>query len=71
MQWANSPQQVFKQESFKVEPQEPMADHYPQHNNENFNQQPQQQQQQAQPQQAQQSAHNQDQEFQHLFSPLK
>jgi len=71
MQWANSPQQVFKQESFKVEPQEAMADHYPQHNNENFHQQPQQQQQQAQPQQAQQSAHNQDQEFQHLFSPLK
>ena len=63
MQWSNNATQVFKQESFKVEPQE----QYPQHNNENFQQQQQPQQQQQQPS----SQHNQDQEFQHLFSPLK
>ena len=59
IQWQNNSQQqqVFKQESFKVEPQDMSQDHYPQHNNENFH--PQQQQQQ------------QEQEFQHLFSPLK
>ena len=59
VQWATNTPQVFKQEPFKMEPQ----DHYPQHNNENFHQQ---QQQQQQP-----SEHNQEQEFQHLFSPLK
>merc|ERR1719323_60673 len=59
MQWSNNSPQVFKQESFKVEPQE----QYAQHSNENFPQR--QSQQQA-------ASHvNQDQEFQHLFSPLK
>jgi len=48
--------QVFKQETFKVEPQDSMPEHqYQQHNNENHH-----------PQQ-----HNQEPEFQHLFSPLK
>jgi len=61
MQWSsNNQQQVFKQEPFKLEPPEHTADHYPQHNNENFHNTP-----QSTPH------HNQDQEFQHLFSPLK
>merc|ERR1712012_1015171 len=68
MQWSNTaPAPVFKQESFKVEPQEPqISEHYPQHNNENFHpqQQPQQQQQASQ-------QHGNEAEFQHLFSPLK
>ena len=71
MQWSNAaPAPVFKQESFKVEPQEQQLSeqqHYPQHNNENFH--PQQQQQQQQQQASQQ--HGNDNEFQHLFSPLK
>ena len=56
--------QNFKQETFKVEPQEPIPEpQYPQHNNENHH--PQQQQQQ------QQQSQHQEPEFQHLFSPLK
>ena len=66
MTWSGN--QVFKQENFKVEPQDPLTEHqYPQqqqqqqHNNKNHIQQQQQQQQQQ----------NQEPEFQHLFSPLK
>jgi len=56
MSWAGN--QVFKQESFKVEPQDPLTEQqYPQQHNKNLHQQQQQQ--------------NQEPEFQHLFSPLK
>ena len=53
MPWSGA--QVFKQETFKVEPQDSIPEHqYPQHNSENHHPQ-----------------HNQEPEFQHLFSPLK
>jgi myb proto-oncogene protein len=52
--WSTGAQtQLFKQETFKVEPQDPLELQYGQHNNENHN------------------PGQQEQEFQHLFSPLK
>ena len=58
MQWSGN-NQVFKQETFKVEPTEQITEQFSQHSNDNFHGQ-------------QTGGHqNQDPEFQHLFSPLK
>jgi len=67
VQWSN---QVFKQETFKVEPIDPLL---PDHNyNENTPPHHHQQHHQHQQQQQQHHQHQQeDPEFQHLFSPLK
>ena len=67
MQWSAGTGQVFKQETFKVEPAETqqITEQFSQHSNDNFHHQQQQQQQQSGQHQPQ------DPEFQHLFSPLK
>ena len=72
MQWQAGTGQVFKQETFKVEPAEAqIAEQFSQHSNDNFHHQQQQQQQQSGQHGSHGSHGSQDPEFQHLFSPLK